>query len=150
LITKEKIEIFSALKQKALEGGGIERNKQQQARGKLTARQRIALLLDPDSFSELGCFIKPRYCDTANDGNICSGDAVVTGSGKIDGRPVFIYSQDFTVLGGSISEVVGQKVRQIMELALDNKAPVIAIFDSGGARIQEGVDSLCGVGDMLL
>ncbi len=150
MTTKDKIKKLAVLKQKALEGGGIERNKQQQARGKLTARQRIDLLLDPDSFCELGCFIKPRQCDTVADDNICPGDAVVTGSGKIDGRPVFIYSQDFTVLGGSISEAVGQKVRQVMELALDNKAPVIAIFDSGGARIQEGVDSLCGVGDMLL
>jgi acetyl-CoA carboxylase carboxyltransferase component len=149
LTTKDKIEKLATLKKLALEGGGIERNKQQQARGKLTARQRINLLLDPDSFNELGGFITHRSTDMRLGEETYMGDAVVTGSGKIDGRPVFIYSQDFTILGGSISEVVGQKVRQIMELALENKAPVIAIFDSGGARIQEGVDSLCGVGEML-
>ncbi|MDD4874757.1 MAG: carboxyl transferase domain-containing protein, partial [Dehalococcoidales bacterium] len=150
MTTKDKIEQLAALKKTAREGGGIERNNQQQARGKLTARQRIDLLLDPGSFDEIGGFITHRASGMGLEEQLYMGDAVVTGSGKIDGRPVFVYSQDFTILGGSISEAVGQKVRRIMEMALETRAPVISIFDSGGARIQEGVDSLCGVGDMLL
>ena len=146
---RDKIEKLNTLKKSAQECGGIERVKQQQQKGKLTARQRIDLLLDADSFDELGEFITPLYKEPGSEEEPHWGDAIITGSGKINGRPVFIYSQDFTVLGGSISEAVGRKVCQIMELALQNKAPVIAIFDSGGARIQEGVDSLCGVGKML-
>jgi len=138
------------LRQQAQAGGGKERTEQQRARGKLTARERLDLLLDPGSFSELGAFITHRSTDFGLAEQRYPGDAVITGSGRIDGRMVFVYSQDFTVLGGSISEVVGGKVQQVMQMALENKAPVIAIFDSGGARIQEGVDSLCGVGQMLL
>ena len=138
------------MRQQAQAGGGKERTEQQRARGKLTARERLDLLLDPGSFSELGAFITHRSTDFGLAEQRYPGDAVITGSGRIDGRMVFVYSQDFTVLGGSISEVVGGKVQQVMQMALENKAPVIAIFDSGGARIQEGVDSLCGVGQMLL
>ncbi len=147
---KDKLNMLSSLKEKARVGGGKVRIEQQKARGKLTARQRLDLLLDEGSFEEIGAFVTHRSDDFGLDKQRHPGDAVVCGSGRIDGRNVFVYSQDFTVLGGSISEVVGQKVRQVMQLALDNLAPVIAIFDSGGARIQEGVDSLCGVGEMLL
>jgi len=150
LTNKDKLNMLSSLKEKARAGGGKKRIEQQQARGKLTARQRLDLLLDAGSFDELGTLVTPRVDDFGLDKQQHPGDAVVCGSGRIDGRTVFVYSQDFTVLGGSISEVVGQKVSQIMQLALDNLAPVIAIFDSGGARIQEGVHSLCGVGEMLL
>ena len=145
-----KLKKLESLKKQAQAGGGAKRIEQQKAMGKLTARERIDLLLDPGSFEELGTLITHRSNDFGLDDKKFSGDAVVTGSGKINGRLVFVFSQDFTVLGGSISEVVGQKVQQIMEMALDNLAPVIAIFDSGGARIQEGVWSLYAVGDMLL
>lgn len=150
MTTKEKINRLSSLKEQAQAGGGKERIEQQQARGKLTARERIDLLLDAGSFNELGAFITHRSTDFGLAEQQHPGDAVVIGSGKVNGRQVFVYSQDFTVLGGSISEVVGQKVCQIMDLAMSTGNPIIAIYDSGGARIQEGVDSLCGVGDMLL
>jgi len=150
LSTKDKIDKLAGLKEQAQACGGRERTEQQQARGKLTARQRIDLLLDPDSFSELGAFVTHRTTDFGLAEQQHPGDAVVTGCGRVNGRPVFVCSQDFTILGGSISEVVGQKVRQVMEMALNTGAPVVAIYDSGGARIQEGVLSLAGVGDMLL
>jgi propionyl-CoA carboxylase beta chain len=150
LTTKDKLNRLASLKEQAQAGGGRERIEQQQARGKLTARERIKLLLDKDSFAEVGAFVTHRTTDFGLAEQQYPGDAVVTGGGKINGRPVFVYSQDFTVLGGSISEAVGQKVCRIMDLALSNGTPVIAIYDSGGARIQEGVLSLCGVGDMLL
>jgi acetyl-CoA carboxylase carboxyltransferase component len=137
------------LKEKAHVGGGAERIEAQHKQGKLTARERIAKLLDPGTFEELGAFVTHRSIDFGLDKQIYSGDAIVCGSGKINGRLVYLVSQDFTILGGSISEVVGLKVKQIMQLAMDNLAPVIAIYDSGGARIQEGVLSLAGVGDML-
>ncbi len=150
MTTKDKLNRLASLKEQAQAGGGRERIEQQRARGKLTARERINLLLDRNSFTEIGAFVTHRATDFGLAEQQYPGDAVVTGSGKIDGRPVFVYSQDFTVLGGSISEVVGQKVCRVMDLALGNGAPVIAIYDSGGARIQEGVLSLAGVGDMLL
>jgi acetyl-CoA carboxylase carboxyltransferase component len=145
----EKLASLNVLKEKAGAGGGVARVEAQHQQGKLTARERLGLLLDPDSFEELGAFVTHRSNDFGLADQQYLGDAVVTGSGKIDGRTVFVFSQDFTVLGGSISEVVGNKVKQVMQLALDNLAPVISIFDSGGARIQEGVMSLAGVGDML-
>ncbi|MFC1874814.1 acyl-CoA carboxylase subunit beta [Chloroflexota bacterium] len=150
MTTKDKLNRLTNLKEQALAGGGQERIEQQQARGKLTARERISLLLDTGSFNELGAFITHRATDFGLAEQQYPGDAVVTGSGKVNDMPVFVYSQDFTVLGGSISEVVGQKVCQVMDMALNTGSPIIAIYDSGGARIQEGVLSLCGVGDMLL
>ena len=147
---KDKLAELEAKKQQISAGGGEARVKAQHARGKLTARERIEKLLDPGSFTELSAFCSHRSTDFGLIETVHPGDAVVTGCGAIDGRKVFIYSQDFTVLGGSISEVVGQKVRQIVDMAIDSGAPLIAINDSGGARIQEGVASLCGVGDILL
>ncbi len=146
----ERLKELISLKKQAMVGGGAKRIEQQRALGKLTARERIDLLLDEGTFEELGAFITHRSSDFGLAEKEFLGDAVVTGSGKINGRLVFVFSQDFTILGGSISEVVGQKVKQIMQMALDNLAPVIAIFDSGGARIQEGVWSLYAVGEMLL
>ncbi len=150
MVEKNKLENFRELKQKACDGGGQQRIQQQHDRGKLTARERLELLLDPGSFSELGTMVSHRFSDFGLEKQKHLGDAVITGSGTINGRKVFVYSQDFTVLGGSISEAVGQKVSQVMDMALETGAPLIAINDSGGARIQEGVASLCGVGDMLL
>ncbi|MEE8204810.1 MAG: acyl-CoA carboxylase subunit beta [Dehalococcoidales bacterium] len=147
---KDKRDRLAGLRELAEAGGGKQRIKQQRERGKLTARERLGLLLDPASFNELGAFVTHRATEFGLAEQKYLGDAVVTGGGKINGRPVFVYSQDFTVLGGSISEVVGQKVCQVMAKALESGVPVIAIYDSGGARIQEGVVSLSGVGDMLL
>ena len=147
---KDKRNRLAGLRELAEAGGGKQRIKQQRERGKLTARERLGLLLDPASFNELGAFVTHRATEFGLAEPKYLGDAVVSGGGKINGRPVFVYSQDFTVLGGSISEVVGQKVCQVMAKALESGVPVIAIYDSGGARIQEGVVSLSGVGDMLL
>ena len=147
--TATKLGKLNSMRARALAGGGEKRINAQHEQGKLTARERIARLLDKDSFEEFGAFVSHRSTDFGLEKQDYPGDAVITGSGKIGGRTVFVFSQDFTVLGGSISEVVGQKVKQLMQLAIDNLAPVIAIFDSGGARIQEGVMSLAGVGDML-
>ena len=127
-----------------------ERIAAQHARGKLTARERIELLLDPDTFHEMGGFVTHRATDFGMSEQKEFSDAVVTGSGEIDGRPVFVFSQDFTFIGGTISEVVGQKVGQVMDRALERGMPIIGIYDSGGARIQEGVASVAGVGEMLL
>jgi len=150
LAIQDKLESLNLLKNQARSGGGAKRIEQQRNRGKLTARERIELLLDPDSFNELGAFVTHRSEEMGLSGQRYPGDAVVTGSGLVNGRRVFVYSQDFTVLGGSISEVVGQKASQVMDMAIESGAPLIAINDSGGARIQEGVASLCGVGEMLL
>ena len=147
---QDRLESLNLLKKQARSGGGAKRIEQQRQRGKLTARERIELLLDPGSFTELGAFVSHRSEEMGLGEQRYPGDAVATGSGLVNGRKVFVYSQDFTVLGGSISEVVGLKAGQVMDMALQSGAPLIAINDSGGARIQEGVASLCGVGEMLL
>ena len=147
---KDKLAKLTELEKQAKAGGGEKRIRQQHQRGKLTARERIDLLLDPGSFEELDPFITHRATDFGLAEQQYLGDAVVTGSGKIDGRLVFIYSQDFTVLGGSISEVSAQKICKVMDLAVKKGAPLIGLNDSGGARIQEGVMSLYGVGEILL
>ncbi len=125
-------------------GGGQRRIDAQHARGKYTARERIALLFDEGSFQELDTFVVHRASEFGLADQSYLGDAVVTGYGKVDGRLVFAYSQDFTVLGGSLSEVVAQKICKVMDLALSGGAPIVGLIDSGGARIQEGVDSLAG------
>ena len=150
MTTNDKLDDLTRLKKQAETGGGEKRIQQQRARGKLTACERIELLLDPGSFSELGTLISHGTTDFGLAEQKYPRDAVITGGGRMDGRPVFVYSQDFTVWGGSISEAVGQKVGQVMDMALSSGVPIIAIYDSGGARIQEGVASLGGVGDMLL
>jgi propionyl-CoA carboxylase beta chain len=147
---QDKLAKLAELKKQSKAGGGEKRIQQQHQRGKLTARERIDLILDPGSFEELDPFITHRATDFGLGEQQYLGDAVVTGSGKIDGRLVFIYSQDFTVLGGSISEVSAQKICKVMDLAVKKGAPIIGLNDSGGARIQEGVMSLYGVGEILL
>ena len=131
-------------------GGGPRRVAQQHARGKLTARERLALLMDDGSFHEIDRFVTHRATDFGLADRTFLGDAVVTGYGSIDGRQVFAYAQDFTVFGGSLSEVVGQKICKIMDLAAKTGCPMIGICDSGGARIQEGALSLAAYGDIFL
>jgi acetyl-CoA carboxylase carboxyltransferase component len=147
---RDKLAKLSQMEKQARAGGGTKRTQQQHAKGKLTARERLGLLLDKGSFEEIDPFVTHRTTDFGLDEQQYLGDAVVAGSGKIDGRIVFVYSQDFTVLGGTISEVSAQKACKVMDLAVKKGAPIIAIWDSGGARIQEGVASLGGVGDILL
>jgi len=147
---ENKLDRLAKLEKEAKAGGGEKRIQQQHAKGKLTARERIDLLLDAGSFEELNLFITHRATDFGLAEQQYLGDAVVTGSGRIDDRLVFVYSEDFTVIGGSISEVSSQKICRVMELAVKKGAPVIGLNDSGGARIQEGVMSLGGVGDILL
>lgn len=133
----------------ALQGGGPKRVEVQHAKGKLTARERIDLLLDEGSFQEIGNMVVHRSHDFGMDQQRLLGDGVVTGYGKIHGRLVYVFSQDFTVFGGSLSETHAEKICKIMDLALENGAPVIGLNDSGGARIQEGVVSLGGYADIF-
>jgi propionyl-CoA carboxylase beta chain len=134
----------------AEQGGGPDRIAQQHKKGKLTARERLDLLLDEGSLVELDRFVTHRSSDFGLDQQIFPGDGVVTGSGRIDGRLVYVFSQDFTVFGGSLSEAHAEKICKIMDLALKTGAPVIGLNDSGGARIQEGVVSLGGYADIFL
>ena len=130
-------------------GGGARRIEAQHAKGKLTARERIELLLDEGSFEEFDMFIAHRCTDFGMEKERPAGDGVVTGWGTINGRMVYVFSQDFTVMGGSVSETHGQKICKIMDMAVRNGAPVIGINDSGGARIQEGVASLAAYGEVF-
>ena len=130
-------------------GGGQKRIDAQHAKGKLTARERIEVLLDPGSFEEYDMYVTHRAVDFGMQSQKIAGDGVVTGWGTINGRQVYVFSQDFTVLGGSLSETHAQKICKIMDMALQNGAPVIGLNDSGGARIQEGVASLAGYADVF-
>ena len=130
-------------------GGGKTRIKEQHAKGKLTARERIELLLDPCSFEEWDMFVEHRSADFDMDKKTIPGDGVVTGYGTISGRLIFVFSQDFTVLGGSLSEAHANKICKIMDQAIKVGAPIIGINDSGGARIQEGVDALAGYAEVF-
>ncbi|MDJ0821893.1 MAG: acyl-CoA carboxylase subunit beta [Paracoccaceae bacterium] len=130
-------------------GGGQKRIDGQHAKGKLTARERIELLLDEGSFEEYDMFVAHRCTDFGMENNRPYGDGVVVGWGTINGRMVYVFSQDFTVLGGSVSATHAQKICKIMDMAMQNGAPVIGLNDSGGARIQEGVDSLAGYGEVF-
>ncbi|MDP9250643.1 MAG: acyl-CoA carboxylase subunit beta, partial [Chloroflexota bacterium] len=134
----------------AEEGGGPARVAQQHKKGKLTARERLDLLLDPGSLVELDRFVTHRATDFGLDQQIYPGDGVVTGYGRIDGRLVYVFSQDFTVFGGSLSEAHAEKICKVMDLAVRNGAPIVGLNDSGGARIQEGVVSLGGYADIFL
>jgi propionyl-CoA carboxylase beta subunit len=134
----------------AEQGGGPERLAQQHKKGKLSARERLDLLLDPGTFVELDRFVTHRSRDFGLENQVYLGDGVVTGYGRIEGRLVYVFSQDFTVFGGSLSETFAQKICKVMDLALKNGAPVIGLNDSGGARIQEGVASLGGYADIFL
>ncbi len=133
----------------ARQGGGAKRVEAQHAKGKLTARERVELLLDEGSFEEFDTFVAHRCTDFGMQQNRPYGDGVVTGWGTVNGRQVYVFSQDFTVLGGSVSATHAAKICKIMDMAVQNGAPVIGINDSGGARIQEGVDSLAGYGEVF-
>jgi acetyl-CoA carboxylase carboxyltransferase component len=140
---------LKARKTKAAEGGGQKRVDAQHGKGKQTARERVAQLLDEGSFIETDQFMEHRYTDFGLDKSRFPGDGMVTGFGKIDGRPVCVFSQDFTVLGGSFGEVAGIKVARLMDRAMESGVPVIGINDGGGARIQEGVNSLSAFGELF-
>ncbi len=146
----DRIARLEQLRAEALEGGGPVRVERQHAWGKLTARERLDLLLDPGSFVELDAFVTHRATEFGLDRQRFLGDGVVTGHGTVDGRLVFVFSQDFTVFGGSLSEAYAEKICKVMDLAMKVGAPVIGLNDSGGARIQEGVVSLGGYADIFL
>jgi acetyl-CoA carboxylase carboxyltransferase component len=137
------------MRERALQGGGAERIQQLHAKGKLTARERLALLLDEGSFQELGALATHNIVDFGMANQRFPGDGVVTGFGKINGRRVAVFAQDFTVLGGSFSEVQSRKICRIQDLALESGIPLIGLNDSGGARIQEGVRSLAAYGEVF-
>jgi propionyl-CoA carboxylase beta chain len=147
---EEKLNELARLRAQSQEGGGPERVAAQHARGKLSARERVELLLDEGSFVELDRFVTHRSTDFGLDKQQILGDGVVTGYGTVNGRPVYLFSQDFTVFGGSLSETHAAKIVKVMEMALKTGAPVIGLNDSGGARIQEGVVSLGGYADIFL
>src|SRR5271166_4438230 len=133
----------------AREGGGVKRIEAQHARGKLTARERIELLLDDGSFEEYDMFVEHRCSDFGMEANKIPGDGVVTGWGTVNGRVVYVFAKDFTVFGGSLSEAHAQKITKIQDMAVKNRAPIVGLFDAGGARIQEGVAALGGYGEVF-
>ncbi len=147
---KENLERLERLHREVELGGGAERIERQHASGKLTARERIQLLLDPGSFVETDKFKTHRCSDFGMEAKKIPGDGVITGYGTVDGRLVYVFSQDFTVFGGSLSLAFAEKVCKVMDLAVRTGAPMIGLNDSGGARIQEGVVSLAGYGDIFL
>jgi len=153
IIKKSGREIIAELqsrREKARLGGGQARIDKQHSLGKLTARERINVLLDEGSFEETDMFVVHRIRDFGMDGKTIPGDGVVTGSGKVNGKLIYVYAQDFTVFGGSLSSDHAKKIVKIMKLAIQNKAPIVGLNDSGGARIQEGVESLGGYADVFL
>jgi len=149
MASKDNLEKLKELNQQADLAGGEEKIRRQHEQGKLMARERLDILLDRDSFVELDRLRTHTCTDFDMDQKKIPGDAVITGYGMIDGRLVYVYAQDFTVFGGSLSEVVAEKICKVMDLAMKNGAPVIGINDSGGARIQEGVSSLAGYGEIF-
>jgi acetyl-CoA carboxylase carboxyltransferase component len=146
---EDRLQELQRLKDLSRQGGGPERIEAQHKRGKLTARERVDVLLDEGTFEELDALATHRSTEFGLDKQKYYGDAVVIGFGKIDGRLVYVFSQDFTVFGGSLSEVAGEKICKVMDLAMKNGAPLIGINDGGGARIQEGVVSLKGYGEIF-
>src|ERR1044071_2936695 len=148
--SKSRLDTLRERSVQAEQGGGAQRVEKQHASGKLTARERIEFLLDEGSFEEFEKLVVHRSRDFGLDKQIYPGDGVVTGHGRIDGRHVFVFAQDFTVFGGSLSETHAEKICKVMELAMKVGAPIIGLNDSGGARIQEGVVSLGGYADIFL
>src|SRR3954469_24165180 len=143
------LEQLEKKREAARQGGGARRIAAQHAKGKLTARERLEVLLDEGSFEEWDMFVEPRSHDFGMDRDVVAGDGVVTGYGMINGRLVFVFSQDFTVFGGSLSEAHAEKICKVMDQAMKVGAPVIGLNDSGGARIQEGVASLGGYAEVF-
>jgi len=148
--TPDRIEELTRRRAEAQLGGGSERIEKMHAKGKLVARERIEMLLDPGTFQELGVFVTHRCTDFGMEKRKITGDGVVAGFGEIDGRLVYVFAQDFTVFGGTLSGANARKICNLMDLAVQNGAPVIGLNDSGGARIQEGVASLGGYADIFL
>src|SRR6201982_2995860 len=146
----DRLEELRRRNAEAEEGGGAERRERQHKEGKLSARERIDLLLDEGSFEEMDKLVRHHCTDFGMDQQVVDGDGLVTGYGRIHGRRAYVFAQDFTVLGGSLSEANARKICKIMDLALKTGAPVIGLNDSGGARIQEGVVSLAGYADIFL
>ena len=145
----EKIKELIALRAKARLGGGEKAIEKQHERGKYTARERIDMLLDKGSFEEMDMFVTHRCTNFGQEKKQFLGDGVVTGCGTIDGRLVYVFAQDFTVTGGSLSETMAQKICKVMDMAMKVGAPVIGINDSGGARIQEGINALAGYAEIF-
>src|ERR1051325_8404868 len=145
-----KLEQLREREQQAEQGGGATRVDKQHAAGKMTARERVEFLLDEDTFQEFDKLVEHRSRDFGLDKQIYPGDGVITGHGLIDGRKVFVYAQDFTVFGGSLSEAHAEKICKVMDLAMQTGAPIIGLSDSGGARIPEGVASLGGYAEIFL
>lgn len=148
-VMDKELEKLFAKKEEAFRGGGEKRIQKQHLSGKLTARERVALLLDPHSFEELGLLVEHRCKVFGMENQIIPGDGVITGYGTIHGKLVYVFAQDFTIFGGSLSETHAEKICKVMDLAVENGAPVIGLNDSGGARIQEGVSSLGGYADIF-
>lgn len=146
---REKLESLKNFQEEAFKGGGEKRIEKQHQKGKLTARERIYFFLDKGSFEEIGLLVTHRSYDFGMENQRFPGDGVITGYGTVDGRLVYVYAQDFTVFGGSLSETHAEKICKIMDMAMKNGAPVIGLNDSGGARIQEGVKSLGGYADIF-
>jgi propionyl-CoA carboxylase beta chain len=149
-VRAERVEELKRRLAAAEMGGGRDRIEKQHAAGKLTARERIELLLDAGSFVEIDALVTHRCRDFGMDKVSIPGDGVVCGYGTVDGRLVYVFAQDFTVFGGSLSETNAAKICKVMDLAVENGAPIIGLNDSGGARIQEGVASLGGYADIFL
>ena len=148
-LTPNNVQRLQDMRVASKRGGGEKRIQRQHDKGKLTARERLDVLLDTNSFHEIDAFVTHRSSSFGLEDQIVLGDGVVTGSGTINGRPVYVYSQDFTVFGGSLSETHAEKICKILDLALKNGYPVIGLNDSGGARIQEGVSSLGGYAEVF-
>src|SRR5574344_649404 len=148
-IQQDNIKNLVERRAKAMMGGGQKRIDAQHQKGKLTARERIALLLDEGSFEEFDMFVHHRCTNFGMEKQHFDGDGVVTGQGTIDGRLVYVFAQDFTVSGGSLGEAMAQKICKVMDMATKNGAPCIGLNDSGGARIQEGINSLAGFGEIF-
>ena len=147
---KDQLATLRDKRQRALEGGGAERIAAQHGKGKLTARERLAILVDEGSFQELGALATHQTTDFGMAERRHPGDGVITGFGKIQGRRVAIFAQDFTVLGGSFSEVQSNKISRIQDLAIEAGIPLIGLNDSGGARVQEGIRSLAAYGEVFM
>ena len=145
----DKLKLLQQKRDEALQGGGEKRIEGQHNKGKLTARERLHFLMDEGSFQEIGMLVAHRSTDFGMEKEKYPGDGVVTGYGTINGRLTYVYSQDFTVFGGSLSETHAEKICKILDLAMKNGAPVVGLNDSGGARIQEGVVSLAGYADIF-
>src|SRR5687768_10688265 len=146
---QERLEDLRRRKEQAAQGGGQRRIQAQHDKGKLTARERVNLLADPGSFEEFDSLVLHRATDFGIDQQRYPGDSVVTGFARIEGRPVAIFAQDFTVVGGSVSEVAAEKICKVMDLAMKTGVPIVGINDGGGARLQEGVASLKGYGEIF-